>query len=277
MDEFNTGTQYLGLILARVMGVLFSAPVFSAQGLSGRARMLLALFIAMVLYPTAREVLPDLPEGPVEYALEAMSQGLIGIIIGFMITIIFSAFQAAGQVFSVQMGLSFSEVLDPQAQISVPVIGTLKGMIGLLLFLVVDFQVDGHYFPAYMHVLRALGESFAGAPTLFADLNTLRGLAKFMDQSLGVMFITALKIGIPIMGILFISSATLGLMGRAAPQMNLMNMGIQLNIIVGLFVLFTLLPVVVPIMTDAFHRTYVDLGELMKEWPRVKTDGGTTP
>ena len=267
MGEFSVGFQYLMLILARVMGMLFIAPIYAAAGINFRMRMILAFFIAVILYPVSYSYLPTLPDGPGAFALEALGQGLIGVSIGFMITIIFTAFQLAGYIFSIQVGLSFSEVLDPQSQVSIPVFGTLKNMIGMLLFLTVDFQIDGYYVPSYLQLIRALAESFRMVPSFYYDPQFFGTIYQSLDSSLGFMFITALKIGIPVMGILFISSVTLGLMGRVAPQMNLMNMGIQLNIIVGIFVLFTLMPVLVPLMNDSFNRSYYKLGEMLDELP----------
>ena len=84
------------------------------------------------------------------------------------------------------------------------------------------------------------------------------------------MFLTALRIGIPMMGILFISSVMLGIMGRAAPQLNLMNMGIQINIMVGLLVMITVLPVIVPLMRDSFASMYDVLGEMFDTWPKAR-------
>ena len=72
---------------------------------------------------------------------------------------------------------------------------------------------------------------------------------------------------------MFISSLMLGLLGRAAPQMNLMNMGIQVNITVGLLVLITVLPVIVPLMRDSFASMYDVIGEMFDTWPKVRPGG----
>lgn len=82
------------------------------------------------------------------------------------------------------------------------------------------------------------------------------------------MFLTAVRIGLPLIGILFITTLTMGLLGRAAPQMNLMVMGIQVNIAVGLIVLVTLLPVITPFMLDAFVHTYDGMAEMLRAWPK---------
>jgi flagellar biosynthesis protein FliR len=49
--------------------------------------------------------------------------------------------------------------------------------------------------------------------------------------------------------------------------MNLMNMGIQVNISVGIIVLMFLLPVIVPLMVEAFQVMYDRVGEMYRGWP----------
>jgi len=268
MEIFGQKVQYFGIIFARILGLLSVAPVFNAQSVPYRFRMALALLLAVVLYPLTINFLPDLPKHPLAYATLLLGQGAIGIGIGFMIMAIFSSFQIAGQIFSMQAGLSFSEVLDPQAQVSIPVLGTLKNTIGLLLFLVIDFPLDGYTGPAYLHMVRALAVSFQHVKMLFPSEEVTGGLLNHMDRSFGIMFVTALKIGIPVMGILFISSLTLGILGRAAPQMNLLVMGVQVNITVSLIVLITVMPVLIPLMQDVFYKTYDTLGELFRTFPK---------
>ncbi len=270
MEEISDNAQLLGLILARIFGLFFTAPVLSSGAIHYRTRTSLALFFAFILYPVTVNDLPSLPSTAQGYALEVFSQTIIGITLGFMVLIIFSAFQVIGQMLSLQMGISFSEVLDPQSQVSLPLLGTFKNSIGILIFLAVPFQMDGHYVPAFLHMIRALAHSFVNVPTLFISEQVQGGILNYMEQAFTMMFVIALKIGIPLIGILFISSLTLGLMGKAAPQMNLMSMGIQVNIGVGIIVLIFLVPVIVPLMLDAFIVLYDSMGEMLQTWPQGK-------
>lgn len=254
-----------------MIGLVFIAPVFSAESMPYRLRMGIAFLLAAVLYPVSVNFLPTLPGHPLLYAVEVMAQTLLGLMVGFLIQMIFAAFQMAGELFSIQAGVSFAEVLDPGSQTSMPIIGTLKNVIGLLLFLVLSFPVDGINAPAYLHMIRALAFSIQKVPTLAMDEQTLGGILNTIDMTMGVLFLTALKIGIPAAGILFITTVALGLVGRAAPQLNLMNMGVHINIIVGLLLLLTLSPVIIPIMAESFHRIYDIMGDMMRTWPAVKS------
>ncbi|MBX7058853.1 MAG: flagellar biosynthetic protein FliR [Leptospirales bacterium] len=268
MEGFSDNAQQLGLIFARTFGLMSIAPVFATESVGMRMRATLGFLLGVILYPAAVNFLPPLPDSAGAFAIAAGSQLIMGLIIGFMVLAIFSSFQILGEIFSLQMGISFSEVLDPQSQISVPLLGVLKNAIGMLLFLYAPFAMDGLYAPAVLHMLRALGYSFQAAPDLNLNANTLGGILNFMDQSFGVMFLTAVKIGIPLIGILFITSLLLGLLGRAAPQMNLIAMGVQINVGVGLVTLALLMPALLPMMSDSFHSMYDHMAEMFHAWPR---------
>ena len=268
LSAYTDGFWSWLLVFARTTGLLFTMPILSAEGVPYRVRAILCLFVSGLLYPIVRNFLPAASFDSLPlYILEIAAQASIGIMIGFLLQIVFAAFILAGEFFSIQMGVSFSEVLDPQAQISIPILGNLKNMIAILLFLSVDFELDGYYVPAYLHVFRALSYSFQQAPTLVLDIRTMGGLLSYVDQAFGAMFITALRIGLPMTGILFITSVALGIAGKAAPQLNLMNMGLQINVMVGLVILAILMPVIIPLMRDSFQYMYDVLGNMFRSWP----------
>lgn len=264
MEGFSDNIQYLGLIFARVMALLSTAPVFSSAAIRYRVRATFALLVSIILYPSSVNYLGVLPSSPQAYALVVFGQVFIGVTIGFLIFIVFSSFQIIGEIFSIQMGISFSEVLDPQSQVSLPLLGIFKNSIAILIFMALPFQMDGHYVPALLHMIRALGYSFMTMPLFYLDTNFQGHILSHVDHAFGMMFITALKIGIPLIGIMFISSLTLGLLGKAAPQMNLISMGIQINIGVGLLLFIFLVPVIVPLMIDTFVILYNQLGVMLR-------------
>ena len=56
----------------------------------------------------------------------------IGILIGFLVLMVFSIFQIAGQFFSLQMGFGAAEVFDPVAQIQIPLLGQFFNLLAVL-------------------------------------------------------------------------------------------------------------------------------------------------
>ncbi|MCS7205237.1 MAG: flagellar biosynthetic protein FliR [Leptospiraceae bacterium] len=270
MEPFFKGFWSLLLIFSRIMGIVFVLPVISSENIPYRFRVSIAVFLSFLFFPLVSFHLPKTSfENFYAYLLEFFTQFFIGFMIGFMILVIFSAFIMTGEFLSIQMGISFSEVLDPQSQVSLPIIGTLKNLLGILLFLTVDFELDGYYLPTYLHVIRALYYSFSALPTLQFDTQTLGGFLNSLDQAFGIMFLTSLKLGLPLVGILFITSVALGVINKASPQFNLLNLGLQFNIIVGLIVFILIIPVMISIMKDSFIIALQFLGEMFHDIPKV--------
>lgn len=89
-------------------------------------------------------------------------------------------------------------------------------------------------------MLRALSDSFTLIPPGGMVVNGVL-MRQVFTLSAG-MFVIAVKIAAPVMGSLFLAELALALMGRAAPQMNIMVLGFPLKISIGLFflgILFT--------------------------------------
>jgi flagellar biosynthetic protein FliR len=61
-------------------------------------------------------------------------------------------------------------------------------------------------------------------------------------RSLGRLFTDALTISFPILGTLVLISVAMGLLAKAAPQMNLLMMGFSVSILVTLLILFLGMP-----------------------------------
>ena len=59
-------------------------------------------------------------------------------------------------------------------------------------------------------------------------------------------FTMGLKIAIPIVLIIIIAELTLGLVGRAVPQLSVMILGLPLKIIIGLATLILAMPIIAP-------------------------------
>ncbi|MFN3603078.1 MAG: flagellar biosynthetic protein FliR [Leptonema sp. (in: bacteria)] len=269
MEPFFKGFWMYLLILARISGLVFFLPILSSENIPYRIRMSLVFFISMIFFPLVSEYLPKVSfENFYSYLLEIFVQFFIGAIIGFFIQVIFSAFVMTGELFGIQMGVSFSEVLDPQSEVSLPLLGTLKNLISMILFLVVDFEMDGFYIPAYLHIFRALQYSFVQVPTMDYDFQTISGIINYVDQSFGIMFLVALKIGLPLVGILFITSLTMGIIGKASPQLNILNLGLQINILTGFMILLILYPVIIPLIKDSFIQILDFIGEMFYAWPK---------
>lgn len=237
------------LIFVRVFVLLRIAPITSSESIPGIARIAVAFFAAFAVYPAVVAAGYPVPDTGLGFILLAVGEALIGIITAFFLQMIFATVQLAGQFFSLQMGFGASQVFDPLAQIEIPLVGQFFNMVAMMIFV-----ISGGLQRIFLHGLLGSFQAMR-APDLAGagqDLMPLIGgsLARLFEQSLVIAF--------PILGILFTLQITMGLFGKAAPQMNLLMLGFPLAIGVAFVVIILTMPFLVEgfeaIINSAFHQ-----------------------
>jgi flagellar biosynthetic protein FliR len=178
----------------------------------------------------------------------AIQQLVIGLAMGFVIRIALTAAEMAGQLAGLQMGLGFAVFFDPQSSAQTAVVGQFMGLFALLLFL----SINGHAL-----VITALAESFQALPVSAEPLAPLgfRLLAGFG----GVIFGTGLLISLPVIAALLIANVAVGIMTRAAPQLNLFAVGFPITLVTGFVALYLSIPFIGPGLVRMFEQAVMFL------------------
>lgn len=258
MEAFVNNFQSFMLMFARLMGLFMLTPVYSSQSLPFNVRMIFSFFVTIILFPTSFPFMPSIPGSLVEYGLLALSEVMIGLLIGFILAIFFAAFQMAGDFFNVQLGFAYTEVLDPMTQVSLPVISSLKNLMAILVFLSIG---------AHRMVIKSLAYSFEKIRTVNFTNEVNQGIYKALEDALGAMFVVAFKIALPVLGILFLVTVAEALMGKAAPQLNILQLSFPIKIAIGLIVLISIMAFIVAQMESAFQVAFDKIDLLFKGWP----------
>jgi flagellar biosynthetic protein FliR len=259
MELFITEFHKFFLILSRISGIFVATPFFANINIPMRARAALSLLISLAVFPSLINTIKvGMPTDMVAYGWLMVREILIGIAIGFAGTIMFTAFQLSGQFYSLQMGLGIINVMDPLSEIQMPIIGQMLSSFGFLIFLL----VGGHHL-----VIRAVYKSFELVPTL--SIPSLAPLADGLMDIFANMFKIAFMMGAPIIGVVFLCSVAMGLLARAAPQMNVMMLGWPLKIFVGVSTLILIIPMLFGKGWDVFVWLYDRIDEILYEMGRL--------
>ena len=258
MQYFVLNFQAFLLVLVRINAMIMIAPFFSSGVIPFRLKALLSFLVTLVVFPVLSATSVKVPGNMGAYYLLVVQEAMIGIYIGFLISVIFSAFQLSGQFYSAQIGFGINEVLDPLGQISVPLVGQFKNFIGLLVFL----AINGHHF-----LIEAVCRSFELAPVFGIGKAVSGGHLKYMVYAFSGMFIVALKIALPVLATSFLISVTMGVLSKAAPQMNIMMLGFPFQILAAFIILIMTTPLIVRIMQVAIERGFKMLTKVLIYWP----------
>jgi flagellar biosynthetic protein FliR len=218
----NTEVIRFVIILLRLSGIMLFAPLFNSQSVPMHIRAAFALVVAYILAPSLP--LTSIPTGLGLANITGIAIGeiLSGVLLGFAAACVFAGFQFAGQTISFQLGFSLINQIDPQTNVEAPVFSFIQNYIGLLFFLL----INGHHW-----FLLAINESFGALPVggIHIDAPVMEWLLHLSSQ----LFVIGLRIAGPIIAVTIITDVILGIIGRAAPQIHIIIVGMPLKVLVG--------------------------------------------
>lgn len=246
------------LVFVRCFALINVLPMFSMRSTSRIAKVALAGYIAFFLFGTAdlsvyNSYISNESAISIQFLLLAVGEALIGIIIGFYVTVIFAAFSAAGQFLAFQMGLSAASSYDALSQVENPLMGQFFNLVAMLVFM------QTKWFQRLF---------FQGLDASFSTLNAINivnnqnHLLKFMISGLTNLFADALVIALPIMGTLFLITICTGLLTKAAPQMNLLSEGFPIMILVAFTIIALVMPNIIDFFIRSFNKGFADIEAL---------------
>ena len=219
-------------VFLRLTGFMMAAPLLSNVLVPVRIRVILLVALTVLLAPlVAGQSVPMAADA--RSLLAAANEILLGLGIGFTVQIAVEALSFAGTLTALSMGLGFATLIDPMHRGDEPVVGQLYQVLAILMYI----SVDGH-----LVLIGALADSFRWMPAGAASL----GRESFWTiGSLGArLFASGLLIALPAVVALLIVNLALGVMSRAAPQLNLYAVGFPITVMFGLVVLVQSLPAV---------------------------------
>jgi flagellar biosynthesis protein FliR len=210
------------IVLLRVSGIMLLAPLFSSQTIPVYIRIAFSLVVSLVLSPSMplKMVPADVDLGNMVGLF--LSEVLCGVVLGFAAACVFAGFQFAGQVISFQLGFSLINLIDPQTQVESSVFSFLQNYIGLLFFLL----INGHHW-----FLLAVNESFTLMPIGGGHIGAhlIQTLVGFSAE----LLVIGVRIAGPVIAVSVITDVVMGVLGRAAPQINIIIVGMPLKTLVG--------------------------------------------
>ena len=234
----------------RIGACFMAAPVFGAQFVPPRVRLLLAAAVTLIVAPLVPP--PQITTFSAAGLVVTFHQVIIGVAIGFALQLIFDALSMGGQLLSNSMGLSFAFNVDPLRGASTPVLGQLYMLLVTLTFL----ALNGH-----LVLIEMLVHGFTTLPVGMTGLgpNAIWALVAWGNQ----LFAGAMAVALPGMTALLVVNLAFGVMSRAAPTLNLFAVGFPVSLIFGLVIVYAGLPAVQTAFVDSLGEAFGVIAGLM--------------
>lgn len=214
--------QVIAILLAtiRVSAWLVVAPPFNNRAIPRMVKVAIALALAMAIGPNLASKAPPPELFPILTAV--LFQVVVGLSLGFLAQLLFSAIQAAGELIDLASGFTLASLYDPVSNVSVSMFGRVNQLVAVTLL----FALNGHLF-----LLRGFMASYDVFPMHTVSITAL---TRTVTSNVGIFFVSALEIAAPVMVVLFLADLALGLVSRAVPSLNVFVMSFPIKILLTL-------------------------------------------
>ena len=236
------------IVLFRVAGIMVFAPFYCGGAFPVQIKIILPLVVALTLAPMVPLAQFPAEFGLVQVVAAVLGEALVGMLLGMTASFIFDGLQLAGQIIGFQLGFSIINVIDPQSAVEVSVISVLNNFVGLTLFLL----INGHHW-FFQAVSESLQYLPAGGVRLQGPL--VEAILRLSTQ----IFVSGLRIAAPVIAVTLIADVVLGMIGRVAPQINILIVGMPVKTLVGLATLSIALYFLPTLLSAAFIQLSHDL------------------
>ncbi len=248
------GLDIFLLVFVRMTGLFVVAPIFGRRNIPAYFKIGFAFFTALILVNTTVLQTVQYDDNLLGYALLIMKEFLIGLSMGYVAYLTYTAIYIAGEVIDMQIGFGVVNVMDPISNIQVPITSNVYFIISMLLFL----SMNGHHM-----LIRALFDSFTSLPPGKAVFDM-----EISDSILGIfgtVLATGVRIAAPVVATILILDVALGTISRMVPQMNIFVIGMPLKIIVGLIIIVITMPMFISVMKSVFELMETSVVNYLKE------------
>ncbi|MFK8137640.1 MAG: flagellar biosynthetic protein FliR [Bdellovibrionales bacterium] len=230
--QFNE-TELLAfvLVLLRVSTFLGMWPILGGGNIPRTAKILFSIVVTLVIFPLVGWQNLQTEIGSNLIAFLAFREIFVGLVLVFMMRLIFYTVDICGDIVAVTMGLSSAQIYNPASGSQNAVVSQVQGLMAAAFFL----AINGHHF-----FIGGLVESFQLVPLSEAGLNTISGqtLGELAQTIVGI----GLKLSAPILVSLFVLNIGMAIIGRAVPQINILITSFPVNILAGFLILLITIP-----------------------------------
>ncbi len=234
------------IVTARVAGFIGAIPVLFSAQTPIRIKTALIFATALTLFPAMAKAVPHFDFSPLPFLSLIISELLLGVLLGLVARLIFTAVEFGATVIGYQMGFAAANVFDPQNKRQVALISQFQNIFAILIFL----AINGHFIFFQTAVI-----SYDILPPGQIDFS---GRAiPFLMELASHMFTIGVQFSAPVLAVLLLSGLILGILARVFPQLNVFLLSFPINIGSA----FIVIALTLGIVSTLIRREFDTLGE----------------
>jgi len=257
-NELKLWLLAVGVCLPRLVAVFTFLPFFADKAIPMLLRAGVAVVLSSVMVPATMVALQTQQFALYELALLLAKEVFIGILIGFLVAIVFWVLSAVGFFIDTQRGSMNTDLFNPVAGGAATPLGTFFSQLGVTVL----FSTGG-----FLLLMDGIYNSYVAWPILsYMPLFDWASMDYFLSQ-LDFLMHMMLLLSAPIVLIMFIAEFAMALIGRFVPQINIFILAMPIKSAVGFFLLVLYVGYLIHyLQADLFQftRIFVELSEVMR-------------
>ncbi len=204
----------LALILARTMPMVIQTPFLGGKLAPTEVKMGLGIVFTLILWPIAKGALHGpIPTTAIPFLLLMAKEVFVGMLIGFVNSLVFTIMEMAGRLIDTSRGSSMGEVLDPHSGQRDTPFGDLYYQLFLVIFMALG--AHGVFFDAFFY-------SFSTIP-LNVGLPSIDKMGAMADLTMHLtadVLTASVLLSAPVLAAVLVTDVVFGILNRVAPQLN---------------------------------------------------------
>ena len=247
----SAGLDYGLLLFLRVSGLTLSSPIFGRENIPPAVKISYSLALTYFFFTMLPAGGPVAYSGLFAFVLLCAKELLIGLVLGYLLTLFFSAAFTAGQLIDMQMGFGMANVFDEQSNASVPMLGNLLNVMMMLVFIASD---------GFERLLAMLNMTFQYIPVgqVAFSMDVVWTIVALFCEA----FLLGLRMALPVIVAALLGEAALGVLARTVPQMNVFVLGLPMKVLLGFLVILSVLPVYGALSGEIFERMFAGIEQV---------------
>ncbi|MGH2366506.1 MAG: flagellar biosynthetic protein FliR [Chloroflexota bacterium] len=241
------------LVLVRVTAMIMAAPLLQGRAIPNTLKIGLAVLISFLLLPINQAHFANVPLQLLPLSILVIKEMGVGVLVGYVINLVFTGAQLAGEFIGLQAGFNLANVIDPLFSQSVSLLDQVYTIMTGLIFLALDGQ---------QMLILAVQQSFDIVP--IGSLQITPALFNQLALLTAGMFAAGIRLALPIITALLLSDISLGLMARSFPQLNIFIVGLPVKLGLAFLLLIITMPAYHLVMQGFLEQGFVDLSNLLR-------------
>ena len=230
------------LIFARVGAALMVLPGFGEVFVPPRVRLAFGVLLCAAMLPTLPDAPPPMPDSVLLLIAHIAGEVIVGLFFGLFARALVVAVETAGMIISFQMSLSNAVVFNPALAAQGSIVGSFLSVAALAII----FTTDTHHL-----IILGLAETYSLVP--IASPPPMADIADTMARAVAEAFSIALRLAAPFILVGLVFNTALGVLARLMPQIQIFFVGIPLQLMGGLAVMFAVFAALLTVWLSHFQ------------------------